>query len=58
MYIIRLISHLGGSVGIKYRRMEADDIMKRTNIRDEMKDDALGDDHSYPSIPFSSKPFS
>lgn len=29
------------SVGIKYRQMEADDIMKRTNIRDEMKDDAL-----------------
>ncbi|KAF8815625.1 glycoside hydrolase [Phlegmacium glaucopus] len=29
------------SVGIKYRRIEADDIMKRSKVRDEMKDDAL-----------------
>lgn len=31
------------AVGIKYRRIEADDIMKRKNVRDEMKDDALGE---------------
>ena len=29
-------------VGIKYRPMESDDIMRRTNIRDEIRDDALG----------------
>lgn len=29
-------------VGIKYRRIEADDVLARTNIRDDMKEDALG----------------
>ena len=41
------------SVGIKYRRIEADDIIKRTNIRDEMKDEALRDLFSLSTIFFS-----
>lgn len=31
------------SVGIKYRRLEAEDIVDKRKIRDEMRDDALGD---------------
>ena len=30
------------SVGVKYRQLEPNDIMKRMNIRDTMKDGALG----------------
>jgi hypothetical protein len=43
-------------VGIKYRRIEADDIMKRMNIRDRMKDDALGDLFSLAITCHSSHP--
>lgn len=38
------------SVGIKYRQMEADDILRRINIRDEMRDDALGNLFIFLSI--------
>ena len=42
------------SVGIKYRQLDPDDIMKRTNIRDKMKDEALGNLlSSLPSASFS-----
>jgi aryl-phospho-beta-D-glucosidase BglC (GH1 family) len=37
-------------VGIKYRRMGTDDIMRRMNVRDEKKNDALGDSSSFSSI--------
>ena len=41
-------------VGIKYRRIEADDVLARTNIRDGMKDAALGKIFTFSLLFFTS----